>query len=85
MSTAHFCFMRWLEELFIYVSALLPQHLPQCFRGRPQHLSPPPASTGKQRLYLHRSFPATNVNRQPIKEAREMGAHRGKTESKEYE
>lgn len=36
--------------------------------------SPPPASTGKQLLYLHWSFPVTNVNRLPLKETREIGA-----------
>lgn len=79
MLTTHFW---WLEDYFIYVNAILPEHLPQYCQDRPQHLSPPPASTGKQLLYLHWSFPVTNVNRQPIKETREMGAHRGKTESK---
>lgn len=40
---------------------------------------PPPASTGKQLLCLHWSFPVTNVNRQPIKETRETGAHRAQS------
>lgn len=47
--------------------------------GRPQHLSPPPSSTGKQLVYLYWSFPVTNVNRQHMKETRETGAHKGNT------
>ena len=65
------------EQPFIYDNALLPEHLPPHFEGRPQHLSPPPASTGKQQHYLCWSFPVTNVNRQPIKETREMGGTQG--------
>lgn len=74
--------MCWLEEHFIYVTALLPDHFPQYCQGFSIYL-PPPASTGKQLLYLHWSFPVTNVNRQPLKEKMEMGAHGGKTQSKE--
>ena len=62
--------------------ALLPEHWLLCFQGKPQHLSPPPASTGKQLLYLCWSLPVTNVNRQPIKETRETGARRSETESR---
>lgn len=67
----------------MHLTAVLSEHLLEYFQGRPQHLSPPPASTGKRLLYLRWSFPATNVNRQPIKETKEMGAHRGKTQSKD--
>lgn len=49
------------------------------FQRRPEfHLSfPPPASTGKQLLYLYRLCPVSYVNRLPLEETGQSAAYRG--------
>lgn len=66
----------WKSALSL--SVLYPLNIYHSFFSRPQHLSPLHQPQQESNCSLCLSFPVTNVNRQHMKETREMGARRGK-------